>query len=47
MATAASLSRCVAGLATTDDHSALIQESHIETGHRSWKATKELIERTR
>jgi Integrase zinc binding domain len=47
MAAADALSRYVAGAAASEDHSAEIKESHIQTGHRSWKATYELIQRTR
>jgi RNase H-like domain found in reverse transcriptase/Reverse transcriptase (RNA-dependent DNA polymerase)/Integrase zinc binding domain/Integrase core domain len=46
MIAADALSRYVAGAATTVDHSDKIKEIHIQTGHRCWKATYELLKRT-
>jgi Integrase zinc binding domain len=39
------LGRYVADAATSEDHSAEIKESHIQTGHRFWKALYVLIKR--
>jgi Integrase zinc binding domain len=47
MASPDALSRYVAGAPTSEDHSAEIKESHIQTGQKSWKAPYESIKRTR
>jgi Integrase zinc binding domain len=46
MAAADTLSRYVAGAARSEDLFTEIKESHIQTGHRSWNATYELMKRT-
>jgi hypothetical protein len=47
MAAADALSRHVACAALTDVHSTEIIECHVESGHRSWKATYEVLKRSR
>jgi hypothetical protein len=47
MAAADAFGRYVAGAAKSGDHSSEINESHIQTAQKSWKATYELMKGTR